>query len=87
LNKREIEYTRCLIANAIDIPPDNIGISREGEFKDIVESYDISFFYIEDYKTFDLAIAFENVPTLPEVKIIIRELYLCAKEQQEQEEN
>ncbi len=80
MNRREIEIIRCLVAKAADIPPDDIEI-LVGRSKESV------LYMIDDYKGYNFAIGFDYIPSVEEIEEGLEELYLNAKELEEDEES
>ncbi|MHA1470939.1 MAG: hypothetical protein ACTSSP_10330 [Candidatus Asgardarchaeia archaeon] len=72
MTNRELELIRCLVAQAIGFPPDDITyISVPGG--DIL-------CLIDDYKGYNLAVGFDFIPTLEEIKVYVEKLCLLASE-------
>ena len=73
MTNKEIEATRCVIAQAINLPPDDIATVPLSDGTS-------SLFTLDDYNGFNLLVGFEEVPTIKEAKESIKDLYLAAVE-------
>lgn len=74
LTDQEKLFTRCLIANAVEIPPDNVRIIGGSSERHPV------LFALDNYRGFNLVLGFGEVPTLQEAKQKVQELYLAGAE-------
>jgi hypothetical protein len=73
LTNKEIETTRCVIAQAINLPPDDIATVTLSEDTP-------SLFSLDNYNGFNLLLGFDKIPTISEAKESIKDLYLAAIE-------
>jgi hypothetical protein len=77
MNKQEIEKTRCLIAQVVNQPPDDINIVCFGSV----------FFGINDYEGFNCCLAFDKVPSIKDIKEELKDIFLMFKEWEWEEKN
>lgn len=75
MNSNDILTTRIIIAKSIDRSPDNIRPIKSDN-----KENDMEFYAIDDFRTMNLVVGFNKIPTINEAREEIKDCYLCGCE-------